>query len=431
VRRQLFGEDEDAAASQAELDAALQAGEDAQEISKLRQEQQAFVAVRGALRSDPSFAISGSEASDAARNAFEKVFDADVRNLLGMADMWRTRAPPVPLVYDAIRNDTFVLPSRAPVTPAAGPKGSSKTEAALANGNGQKTPSNASEAAKLRDQRVLSLKETVGLFVSAYVLFRLLFILKQISWCWTYSTDRLAARLRAGEPTIAFDKDDPDALDFVTAAANLRAFAYGIHLKSRWEVKGAVLFLMNVCASFDVHDCIEMAGNIIPAIATTNAIIAGLSVLQALHLLRRQHAGDTSLGKLRNVHAQFKPVQPLAAILPSKPNLDCGVCRDTFVTLRCDPSRATLGEVVRAALGDGDEDGAGGTGEREVSVFEGARMLAEPDWDDNLVRPLDDMGVGRGTFLTIVDDEGDWGALALAIAGLPYVTFPPLLLAVL
>ena len=29
---------------------------------------------------------------------------------------------------------------------------------------------------------------------------------------------------------------------------------------------------------------IEMAGNIIPAIATTNAIIAGLIVLQALHL---------------------------------------------------------------------------------------------------------------------------------------------------
>jgi ubiquitin-like 1-activating enzyme E1 B len=82
-------------------------------------------------------------------------------------------------------------------------------------------------------------------------------------------------------------------------------------------------------------------------------------------------------------------------------------------------------------LGDGDEDGAGGTGEREVSVFEGARMLAEPDWDDNLDRPLDDMGVGRGTFLTIVDDEGDWGALALAIAGLPYVAFPPLYLAVL
>ncbi len=53
------------------------------------------------------------------------------------------------------------------------------------------------------------------------------------------SSERLAARLRAGEDTISFDKDDDDTLDFVTAAANLRSAAYGIPKKSRWEVKGA------------------------------------------------------------------------------------------------------------------------------------------------------------------------------------------------
>ena len=52
------------------------------------------------------------------------------------------------------------------------------------------------------------------------------------------STNRLASRLRNGEDTISFDKDDDDTLDFVTAAANLRAAAYGIPGKSRWEVKG-------------------------------------------------------------------------------------------------------------------------------------------------------------------------------------------------
>jgi ubiquitin-like 1-activating enzyme E1 B len=53
------------------------------------------------------------------------------------------------------------------------------------------------------------------------------------------STHRLAERLRAGEETIAFDKDDDDTLDFVTAAANLRSAAYGIAGKTRWEVKGS------------------------------------------------------------------------------------------------------------------------------------------------------------------------------------------------
>jgi Ubiquitin-activating enzyme active site len=53
-----------------------------------------------------------------------------------------------------------------------------------------------------------------------------------------FSTNRLAARLRNGEDTITFDKDDDDALDFVTASSNLRSFAYGIDGKTRWEIKG-------------------------------------------------------------------------------------------------------------------------------------------------------------------------------------------------
>jgi ubiquitin-like 1-activating enzyme E1 B len=53
-----------------------------------------------------------------------------------------------------------------------------------------------------------------------------------------FSTNRLASRLRNGEDTISFDKDDDDTLDFVTASSNLRSFAYGIDGKTRWEIKG-------------------------------------------------------------------------------------------------------------------------------------------------------------------------------------------------
>lgn len=69
------------------------------------------------------------------------------------------------------------------------------------------------------------------------------------------------------EPTITFDKDDEDTLDFVTAGANLRSIVFGIETKSRFDIK-------------------QMAGNIIPAIATTNAIVAGLCVLQSFKVLR-------------------------------------------------------------------------------------------------------------------------------------------------
>ncbi len=68
------------------------------------------------------------------------------------------------------------------------------------------------------------------------------------------------------EPVITFDKDDEDTLDFVAASANLRSIVFGIETKSRFDIK-------------------QMAGNIIPAIATTNAIVAGLCVLESFKVM--------------------------------------------------------------------------------------------------------------------------------------------------
>lgn len=56
-----------------------------------------------------------------------------------------------------------------------------------------------------------------------------------------------------------FDKDDLLAMRFVTAATNLRASSFGIDSQSMHDAKG-------------------IAGNIVPAIATTNAMAAGLQV---------------------------------------------------------------------------------------------------------------------------------------------------------
>jgi ubiquitin-like 1-activating enzyme E1 B len=153
----------------------------------------------------------------------------------------------------------------------------------------------------------------------------------------------------------------------------------------------------------------EMAGNIIPAIATTNAIISGLIVLQALHLLRKSH------DKLKNVFIQFKPQLPLSTVSVSLPNPACSVCRDTYAELRCDPARVTLGEVISGVLGQGDGEG---TGPRDVSVYEDKRVLSDPDWDDNHERTLESLGVTQGKFLTIVDEDDELATLALAISPL-------------
>lgn len=147
-----------------------------------------------------------------------------------------------------------------------------------------------------------------------------------------------------------------------------------------------------------------MAGNIIPAIATTNAIVSGLIVLQALQVLRKAYT------KLKNVHLQFKPAVPLSTITLCEPNPACGICRDTYTKLLCDPARARLGEVISGILGDD---------KREVSVYEDKRVLSDPDWEDNNERTLESLNVTRGKFLTIVDEEGEWGTIAVALGILP------------
>ena len=82
---------------------------------------------------------------------------------------------------------------------------------------------------------------------------------------------RLQRRMNAenrptGETVLSFDKDDADTMDFVAASANLRSHLFHIETKSRWNIK-------------------QMAGNIIPAIATTNAMFASLAVLESYKVL--------------------------------------------------------------------------------------------------------------------------------------------------
>ncbi|KAF8121528.1 hypothetical protein EV363DRAFT_1363686 [Boletus edulis] len=357
---QLFGEDEDGST---ELDEAEKQGENAQEIAALRKEALAYKAVRNALRSSQT-------TDDAAKTVFEKVFDADIKNLLSMADMWRSREKPTPLDFDTILDGSFVL--KEPNKIVASSSNSKGQVNGHANGDAVK-PSSSNGNGGLKDQRALTLRDNLYLFVS--------------------STNRLALRVRAGEKTIAFDKDDDDTLDFVTATSNLRSAAYYIERKTRWQVK-------------------EMAGNIIPAIATTNAIISGLIVLQALHLLRKSYTS------LKNVHLQFKPAVPLSTVNLCPPNPQCGICRDTYPKVQCDPSRVTLSELVNGILGDGEGEDRG-TGKRDVSVYEDKRVLSDPDWDDNDDRTLESLGVTRGKFLTIVDEEGEWGTIAVALCELP------------
>jgi ubiquitin-like 1-activating enzyme E1 B len=95
----------------------------------------------------------------------------------------------------------------------------------------------------------------------------------------------------SASPVITFDKDDDDTLDFVAASANLRSIVFGIETKSKFDIK-------------------QMAGNIIPAIATTNAIVAGLCVLQSFKVLRGDFSSTKEVSLNSVQHPQVSQVMP-------------------------------------------------------------------------------------------------------------------------
>uniref|UniRef100_A0A1I8B0I3 SUMO-activating enzyme subunit n=1 Tax=Meloidogyne hapla TaxID=6305 RepID=A0A1I8B0I3_MELHA len=104
--------------------------------------------------------------------------------------------------------------------------------------------------------------------------------------------------------TLVWDKDDDAAMRFVAACANLRAYIFHIGTDTLFNIKA-------------------MAGNIIPAIATTNACVAGMVVVEALKIISGQ------LDKCRAIYVTRQP-NPRGKILvdekPAPPNQNCYVC---------------------------------------------------------------------------------------------------------
>ena len=127
-----------------------------------------------------------------------------------MESMWKSRKPPTVLDFDSIATD------------AAG------IDKSMAH----------------QDQKEWSLAENFSVFYDRYSSSKSIFSVQKAD-IYT-STRRLAARLQAAQDSsskddapaiLTFDKDDVDTLDFVAASANIRAFAFGIPVKSKFEIK--------------------------------------------------------------------------------------------------------------------------------------------------------------------------------------------------
>lgn len=297
--------------------------DNANEVEELKREAEALRKIREAVGSEPF-----------AQMLFDKVFKTDVERLRSMEDMWKDgRKPPSPLEFAALKERS---------SDALG-----RTEVILKDG-----------------QKIWSLEENFAVFVDS---------LGRLS---KRVVDQKAESPSGPEPTIEFDKDDEDTLDFVTASANIRSTVFGIEPKSRFDIK-------------------QMAGNIIPAIATTNAIVAGLCVLETFKVLR----GDYETAKEAFL-TPFNPDRRIAPSRPRPPNPDCPVCSVFQTSVSADLSRATLEDLIEGFIKP--ELGFDG---REFSVNNEVGCLYDVEETENLPKKLSDLGIKADTFITIIDDD--------------------------
>ncbi|XP_054286360.1 SUMO-activating enzyme subunit 2-like [Macrosteles quadrilineatus] len=333
---QLFGEedpDQDVSPDTADPEAAGEAGEGALKAKATEEGNVERVSTRAWAQScqyDPE-------------KLFTKLFNDDIKYLLSMGNLWKTRLAPTPLDWNNLPD---------------GVQGSSRE------------PENV-----LRDQRCWSVAECGKVFAD--------------------SCKELAQQFKALKEGdhLVWDKDDKAAMDFVAACANIRAHIFGIANKSRFDVK-------------------SMAGNIIPAIATTNAIVAGMVVLHALKVLQGQ------LDQCQSVYLRLRPNPRGQIIVPERqlqaPNPKCYVCSSKpTVALSVDVQKMTVKELEEAVLKKAlnmvapDARLDDGSGSIIISSEEG-----ETEHNNN--KTLTEVGI-RDSTVMIVDDFQQNYELAVVI----------------
>uniref|UniRef100_K3WJR7 SUMO-activating enzyme subunit n=1 Tax=Globisporangium ultimum (strain ATCC 200006 / CBS 805.95 / DAOM BR144) TaxID=431595 RepID=K3WJR7_GLOUD len=196
---------------------------------------------------------------------------------------------------------------------------------------------------------------------------------------------------RAHLGSYEFDKDDAVAMEFVTAAANLRAAVFTITMESLYSCKG-------------------IAGNIIPAIATTNAIVAGIQVLEAFKILRAaKPIGETCSYTYCNRSWDSRGVL-LNPVALSKPNPKCYVCSKHMLELVIDTNKTYLRDLVDKVLKK-----KLGVNEPTISIGSSTIYEEGEDAEESLVVNLNKLlvnlpgkGISHDTVISIEDFSQDF-----------------------
>lgn len=205
------------------------------------------------------------------------------------------------------------------------------------------------------------------------------------------SVQALQKRIKSdNNAVISFDKDDEDTLNFVATAANLRSHVFNIENKTKFDIK-------------------QIAGNIIPAIATTNAIISGFSSLGGL-----AHFKENAIASLaKSVFISIKHNKRITSAQVEKPNskcASCGIVTKGIMKISEAQLEMSLQQLIDLVV---NQYGFSG----DISIILGqSRLIYDYDFTNNASKKLKDIvGFEDNETLLIQDEEDELENLELWI----------------
>lgn len=201
------------------------------------------------------------------------------------------------------------------------------------------------------------------------------------------SIETLQQRLKEDTETVLeFDKDDEAALNFVAASANIRSYIFGIPLKSKFDIK-------------------QIAGNIIPAVATANSIMAGFSALESINFFN-----PNPKNSMRAIYAirDFSKILDSSMLDERNPSCkSCSIPKSILKVRKQNFDEVTLNDLINELVEKFNYSLDSDTGNAEIAIIVGKdKLVYDIDFDDNKSKTLKELGIGKGTFI-IINDEND------------------------
>ncbi|GMM27559.1 E1 ubiquitin-activating protein [Martiniozyma asiatica (nom. inval.)] len=190
------------------------------------------------------------------------------------------------------------------------------------------------------------------------------------------STLTLTKRLQSGE-VIEFDKDDQDTLQFVVAASNLRSYLFNIELHTEFKIK-------------------QIAGNIIPAVATTNAIMAGFSALTSIQFFLHEK-NDIRVSNSKMVYDSSAFDKVINSTSLTHPNKSCKSCSIIKGVLKIKMNEMTISDLRNALIEKYDYSD-------DVEIMKEGKLLYDFDLEENLNKKINEM-VKEGEIITVADSD--------------------------